>query len=151
MSEAWIRESNLIEDIDSPEEDRRSADAWAEFSSGPLTLFTILRAHHAITRTQLEPMRSGYWRDCGVRVGRHYAPGPDEVPNLMRLWFVHFGNPKNEQETKDAHVEFERIHPFVDGNGRTGRMVMNWQRKAIGLDPLLIKASERGEYYRWFK
>jgi len=49
------------------------------------------------------------------------------------------------------HIHFEKIHPFVDGNGRMGRILMNWQRVKVGLQPLIIWASERQAYYAWFK
>lgn len=45
------------------------------------------------------------------------------------------------------HEKFERIHPFYDGNGRTGRMLMNLILLKSGLPPLIVKNSERKEYY----
>ena len=51
----------------------------------------------------------------------------------------------------ENHVKFESIHPFVDGNGRTGRLLMNWIRIKIGLPILVIKESEKFEYYKWFE
>jgi len=55
------------------------------------------------------------------------------------------------------HVTYEGIHPFVDFNGRTGRMFMNWERMQAGLPILIIKADwpkiggEQMEYYKWFQ
>ena len=51
---------------------------------------------------------------------------------------------------KASHIAYERIHPFIDGNGRTGRMFMNWQRLKAGLPILVIKEKEKQEYYKWF-
>lgn len=52
---------------------------------------------------------------------------------------------------KNHHVEYEIIHPFVDGNGRTGRMFMNWERLKGGLPILVIhEGEEQQEYYKWF-
>jgi Fic family protein len=48
-------------------------------------------------------------------------------------------------------VAFERIHPFRDGNGRVGRIIMNAQRLQAGLPILIIPASERRLYYEWFR
>jgi len=48
------------------------------------------------------------------------------------------------------HINFEKIHPFIDGNGRIGRMLLNWQRVKLGLPVLVIKESEKQEYYKWF-
>jgi len=54
------------------------------------------------------------------------------------------------KEIQKAHIEFENIHPFVDGNGRIGRMLMNWQALKAWLDPIVIKVEDRFEYYKWF-
>ncbi len=57
-----------------------------------------------------------------------------------------------ERYSKMLHVEYERIHPFVDGNGRTGRMFMNWWRMKNGLPVLVIhEGEEQMDYYQWFK
>jgi Fic family protein len=62
-----------------------------------------------------------------------------------------------ERIIKEHHIKFEHIHPFVDFNGRTGRMLMNWERLQVGLPMLIIHADwpkvngEQMEYYDWFK
>jgi Fic family protein len=53
-------------------------------------------------------------------------------------------------EPKEAHIEFEYIHPFVDGNGRVGRMVYNAHRLLLGQPIHIIEESEKNEYYKWF-
>lgn len=63
-----------------------------------------------------------------------------------------FNSPeKMDGEIRQDHVVFEGIHPFVDGNGRVGRILMNWQRLKVGLPILIIKNDEKQEYYKWFK
>src|SRR5690625_1440052 len=46
----------------------------------------------------------------------------------------------------EAHITFEKIHPFSDGNGRAGRMMMNYSLIQNGLSPLIIKKEDRGLY-----
>lgn len=46
----------------------------------------------------------------------------------------------------DTHIQFERIHPFSDGNGRTGRMVMNYSLLQQGFPPLIIEKETKAQY-----
>ena len=47
-----------------------------------------------------------------------------------------------------GHIEFEKIHPYLDGNGRTGRMLMNFLLLREGIAPLIIKKADREIYIR---
>lgn len=49
------------------------------------------------------------------------------------------------------HIEFERIHPFIDGNGRTGRLLMTFEMISLGLLPIDIRYAERTRYYAALK
>lgn len=46
----------------------------------------------------------------------------------------------------DTHIQFERIHPFSDGNGRTGRMIMNYSLLQEGFPPLIIEKETKAQY-----
>ena len=50
----------------------------------------------------------------------------------------------------EFHLRFENIHPFIDGNGRTGRLVMNFELMKAGLLPVNIKFADRRKYYDCF-
>jgi len=63
-----------------------------------------------------------------------------------------FSDMSKDECTKQCHVLFEKIHPFIDGNGRTGRMVYNWHRLKLGLPIHIIhEGKEQFKYYKWFK
>ena len=151
----WIRESNRIEDIFDPNEDARSQKAWNWFKDQDLTIPNILKLHKRITWKQLGK-EAGNFRTCRVWVGHREGAPWSHVPMLMQTWFNTWKIGTittlkvDEEWLRASHVNFEHIHPFIDGNGRTGRMIMQWQRVKAGLKPLLIKAKERQSYYEWF-
>lgn len=152
----WIRESNLIEGVDDPEEDKRSQLAWQWFRKQELTVRSILDLHGRIMKEKLGE-EAGRFRTCQVWVGGREGAPWSHIPMLMGLWVrkwrINAPTPQEaiEEYIKLAHVDFEKIHPLIDGNGRTGRMVFQWQRVKAGLEPLLIEAEKRGSYYEWFR
>jgi Fic family protein len=79
------------------------------------------------------------WRTCGVRIGDRICPDWQELPRLMLEWEHGIENLTPDE----AYLEFEKIHPFVDGNGRTGKIIHNWMLKSLD-KPVLIK-----DYFGW--
>ena len=60
-------------------------------------------------------------------------------------------NYKNVEEIIKSHIVFEQMHPFADGNGRTGRILMNIQMLNQEYPLLIIhEGKEQQEYYKWF-
>ncbi len=105
--------------------------------------------HILFIAARIEPYenKNGF-RGMGVRVGDRTAPDPREVPGLVnRLWRM-IGEvepitgvkdrPGGGQLTADEfYIEFEMIHPFADGNGRTGKILHNWLLGRLE-DPVLV-------------
>ena len=60
-----------------------------------------------------------------IQGSEHIPPEPEKVPNLMMYYIYNYNHDEQDIFTKIAryHIEFERIHPFEDGNGRTGRFL----------------------------
>jgi fido (protein-threonine AMPylation protein) len=148
--EKHIRESNLIEGVDDTAQDRQSMTAWKWLiDQRQLNAAVVKRLHKILTQTQkdLDPKYKGVFRPIQVYVGSHVPPKPADIKREMSKWLKDY----RILTPKEAHVQFETIHPFVDGNGRVGRMLMWWQERKLGRDATLIKASERWQYYAWFR
>jgi hypothetical protein len=76
------------------------------------------------------------WRRVGVRVGSHIAPPADQVSRLMFAWSQAVAEGRFTPD--EAYLEFQQIHPFVDGNGRVGKIIHNWLSGTLH-DPVLVK------------
>ena len=75
------------------------------------------------------------------------------VPEQMEKLVKHFASSKKMHPIEKAalfHLEFEGIHPFVDGNGRTGRLILNLMLMQAGYPPINVKYSDRKKYYEAF-
>jgi Fic family protein len=89
-----------------------------------------------------------------VRVGSHIAPPPSQVVNLLEEILVQYHIASHQNIVKriaKLHLTFENIHPFVDGNGRIGRVLNNYLLIREGFVPINIKFIDRQKYYDAFK
>ncbi|MCK5511067.1 Fic family protein [Candidatus Parcubacteria bacterium] len=89
-----------------------------------------------------------------VRVGNYIAPNPKEIVKLLEEMFVDYNSLSHENVIKriaKLHLQFENIHPFIDGNGRIGRVVNNYLLIREGYVPINIKFIDRSAYYKAFK
>jgi len=93
--------------------------------------------------------RPGAWRTGGVRVRAVQVALPSLIPALLGEWSESTRNLADRHPIVHAahhHAWLERIHPFVDGNGRTGRLVLNFMLLQHGYPPAVIEASQRSRY-----
>ncbi|MFC1842311.1 Fic family protein [Candidatus Dependentiae bacterium] len=114
-----------------------------------ITLADILDIHLLVLRS-IDDKNSGRLRSIAVRIsGSDVAlPDPIQVSDLMRD-FVSWLHKTDEHPVKiaaDAHFKLIAIHPFVDGNGRTARLLMNLILISYGYPPAVIEPEERKEY-----
>ena len=89
-----------------------------------------------------------------VRVGSHIAPPPQEVVDRLEKMLAQYNAASHENIIKRIallHLTFEYIHPFIDGNGRIGRVINNYLLIREGYVPVNIKFIDRKMYYDAFK
>ncbi len=105
----------------------------------------------------------GDWRRSDVVIGGEKTPKPFMIPRLIEAWEKAAKSAIETAAVLPAHQRvdmcyqfhhwFECIHPFVDGNGRTGRIMWNAMRMLCGLDWTVVRAAEKQAYYddisRW--
>lgn len=158
----YVHESNLIEGYDSERADIASLIAWDELvaSDSPFTHQSICRVQKWVVshQTDLQLFWRGNYRNVSgqrVWVGDREGLAPGLVYDAMESWVGDVNKWIKRQDVpaevaRALHVRFEHIHPFCDGNGRTGRMLMWLFEKKIGCKPTLIRFDERRKYYGWF-
>ena len=89
-----------------------------------------------------------------VRVGNYIAPPPGEVVGLLTKMLTEYQAGTNDDIVKKIarlHLAFEHTHPFVDGNGRIGRVLNNYVLIREGFVPINIKFIDRMKYYEAFR
>ncbi len=89
-----------------------------------------------------------------VRVGNYIAPNPKEIIERLTNMLSEYNATNHENIIKRIarlHLKFECTHPFVDGNGRIGRVINNYLLIREGFVPINIKFINRQKYYEAFK
>jgi Fic family protein len=126
-----------------------------EKSKSLLHLKLILSFHKTLL-TDIDDGIAGRFRTGKewVRVGNHLGANPQFVPTLMQELVDNYNQHKISyflDAVAHFHAEFETIHPFVDGNGRLGRVLINQQLMNLGYPPIIIQnKSKHSEYYPLF-
>lgn len=177
----FLSESNKIEG-EGPDALPDSINAWQLTRDiRVITLQDILNCHSVLMRTRKNFPSSARGKLSTVqtwfltkRYEKKLNPAPKEIPGLIATWvddvnknidyWMNYDGHMDEDDQwlnqasdiRDYHVRFEKIHPFQDGNGRVGRILMNWHALRLNETGLgghmdVIKDSEKEAYYRWFK
>jgi Fic family protein len=115
---------------------------------------TILLLHQMLIGG-IDDKIAGRFRKLGeyVRVGTHVAPAPEHVERMIDAIITEYtGDLSNYFLDKIAkfHLDFETVHPFNDGNGRIGRVLICYQFQRLGFPIIIIRDREKKEYYKSF-
>lgn len=98
----------------------------------------IFRLHKIIAGEVMDQGTAGRYRTIAVRVGRYVPPPPQDVSGLMfeflTWWNQESAGMSPVLSSAIVHYRFEAIHPFADGNGRTGRALALWELYRRGFD-----------------
>lgn len=116
-----------------------------------LSEWQIKSIHHLVLKNIDDHNAGQYRRENVVIAGAEHAP-PDfiKVPEAMTALMDWYSNSSDLHPVECAarlHVDFVGIHPFVDGNGRTSRLLMNFELIRRGYLPVIIPVEQRLRYY----
>lgn len=118
----------------------------------PLSERVIKQIHYLVLADKKEDR--GVYRSVPVRImGAAHTPAqPYMIAPKMEQLLKSYEESSEHIVTKLArfHIEFESIHPFIDGNGRTGRLLVNLELMKAGYPPIDIKFADRIAYYEAF-
>lgn len=118
----------------------------------PLSESIIRQIHYLVLADKKDDR--GVYRRVPVRImgAKHEPAQPYLIQPKMEQLLESYRNNTEHMITKLArfHIEFEGIHPFIDGNGRTGRLLVNLELMKAGYPPIDIKFTDRATYYNAF-
>lgn len=163
----FIDESNRIEDIIIPRVEAlagwmggksRHAEisgqtkalqyVFEKHSTVDLSVEVVCALHTKLMDNLLMPYELGLRREY-VQIGGALCPSPAVIKGMLERWCEKVNKLQNPSENDiwQAHLAYEKIHPFIDGNGRSGRLLWLWLRYKHGFGFHFVDSTTRFEWY----
>jgi Fic family protein len=113
------------------------------------SLQDIIKQTHAILSRDgmIQQKYKGAYRDCDVYIGNNMGTSPNLIEYEMTQLVEDCKNKLSKNKIWEIHDRFEITHPFVDYNGRVGRILLNWLRVQNGFPIYIVRFTNRFEYY----
>jgi len=137
-----INHSKAIEYIESLVSGNKKLSEWE------------IKQIHFIVLQDIDSKNAGVYRKEQVFItgAKHIPPAYplllDDMQKLIKLYEEEWNNLHPVERSALLHIEFVKIHPFIDGNGRTARLLQNLELMRHGFPPIIIKKEQRLEYYQ---
>ena len=132
----------------------RCIDLMIDQAKRPITETMIKQLHYLLKSGTADSRKSwfavGDYKKLANEVGGRETTAPKDVPKKMKELISDYKNPETVDfdELLDFHYRFESIHPFQDGNGRVGRLVLFKECLRNGIVPFIIEDDMKMYYYR---
>lgn len=147
-------EDTRIDDIMETVNHFRCIDYIIDHATDKITEIHIKQLHKILKTNTSDSQKSwfavGDYKRLANEVGGEETARPEDVHKRLKSLLSKYYKIKTItlENILDFHVEFERIHPFQDGNGRIGRLLILWQCLQSGIVPFIITEDLRLFYYR---
>lgn len=147
-------ESTRIDDILETVNHFRCVDYVIDHATDKITEAHIKQLHLLLKTNTSDSQKSwfavGDYKRLANAVGEEETAQPKEVHRQMKSLLAEYNAKKQIRfdDLLDFHVRFERVHPFQDGNGRVGRLLLFWQCLQTNIVPFIITEDLRLFYYR---
>jgi Fic family protein len=111
-----------------------------------------IRNRHSLVLKSIDTEQAGRYRQENMVIAGASTPPPDfmhlpaDMAGLID-WYGKCGALHPVERAADMHTRFVKIHPFVDGNGRTGRLLLIFELMKVGYPPAIIRKEDRLAYY----
>ena len=145
----------LVNDVIEVNNHFRAFDYLIDNIELPLTIKKTKKYHELLKAGTSDAEKDwfavGDWKRVANSVGGQPTTPPDQVDQAMRRLIESLCGPLSFEQVTDFHYQLEAIHPFQDGNGRVGRLILFEQCLQNGIMPFIVQDDEKAFYYRGLK